>query len=139
VLIMTGHRKQVQSNVRAQNELHGKQVQSHVRAQNKLHKKQVQSNVRAQNELQGKQVQSRVRAQNKLHRKQVYSYVRAQNKLGNEKLLFHGTNRACLLGESSNSVLLCNLKECYLCSILRASFDVKKCGKGLLDHTISVI
>jgi hypothetical protein len=67
------------------------------------------------------------------HRKQVQSFVRSRNKLGNEKLLFHGTNRACLLGESSSNVLLCSLKECYLCSILRASFDVKKCGKDLLD------
>ncbi|OJA08490.1 hypothetical protein AZE42_02844 [Rhizopogon vesiculosus] len=62
------------------------------------------------------------------HRKQVQTRVRSRNNTGNEKLLFHGTNRACLLGESSSNVLLCGLKECYLCSILRASFDVKKCG-----------
>ncbi|KAG1743479.1 ADP-ribosylation [Suillus lakei] len=62
------------------------------------------------------------------YRKEVQAHVRARNKAGNEKLLFHGTNRACLLGESSRNVLLCGLKECYLCSILRASFDVKKCG-----------
>lgn len=62
------------------------------------------------------------------YRKQVQARVRARNEAGNEKLLFHGTNRACLLGESSRNVLLCGLKECYLCSILRSSFDVKKCG-----------
>lgn len=62
------------------------------------------------------------------YRKQVQARIRARNEAGNEKLLFHGTNRACLLGESSRNVLLCGLKECYLCSILRASFDVKKCG-----------
>ncbi|KAF9243538.1 ADP-ribosylation [Melanogaster broomeanus] len=55
--------------------------------------------------------------------------VRAKDKRGNEKLLFHGTNRACLLGESSGNVVLCSLKQCYLCSILRGSFDVSKCGK----------
>lgn len=62
------------------------------------------------------------------YRKQVQARLRARNEAGNEKLLFHGTNRACLLGESSRNILLCGLKECYLCSILRASFDVKKCG-----------
>jgi hypothetical protein len=69
-------------------------------------------------------------------RKQVQARLRARNEAGNEKLLFHGTNRACLLGESSRNILLCGLKECYLCSILRASFDVKKCGKALLDNLL---
>lgn len=73
------------------------------------------------------------------HRKQVQTHVRSRNNPGNEKLLFHGTNRACLLGESSNNVLLCSLKECYLCSILRSSFDVKKCGKGFLDRFLSYL
>lgn len=64
------------------------------------------------------------------------AHVRARNEAGNEKLLFHGTNRACLLGETSRNILLCGLKECYLCSILRSSFDIKKCGKAFLDHFI---
>ncbi|KAG8213141.1 ADP-ribosylation [Butyriboletus roseoflavus] len=62
------------------------------------------------------------------YRGQVQATLKARDKRGNEKLLFHGTNRACLLGESSASVLLCGLKQCYLCSILRSSFDVSKCG-----------
>ncbi|KAF8134894.1 ADP-ribosylation [Boletus edulis] len=62
------------------------------------------------------------------YRDRVQDILRAKDKRGNEKLLFHGTNRACLLGESSGSVLLCDLKECYLCSIVRSSFDVNKCG-----------
>ncbi|KAH7884348.1 ADP-ribosylation [Phlebopus sp. FC_14] len=62
------------------------------------------------------------------YRSEVQASVRARDKRGNEKLLFHGTNRACLLGESSGSVLLCSLRECSLCSILRSSFDVSKCG-----------
>ncbi|KAI0925692.1 hypothetical protein AcV5_008363 [Taiwanofungus camphoratus] len=45
-----------------------------------------------------------------------------------EHFLFHGTNRACLLGETSQNVVLCNLPECYLCAILRESFDVERCG-----------
>ncbi|KIK96581.1 hypothetical protein PAXRUDRAFT_297439 [Paxillus rubicundulus Ve08.2h10] len=62
------------------------------------------------------------------HRDRVQTSVQAKDKRGNEKLLFHGTNRACLLGESSGRVVLCVLKQCYLCSILRSSFDVSKCG-----------
>lgn len=64
-------------------------------------------------------------------RDQVQTTLKAKDKRGNEKLLFHGSNRACLLGESSASVLLCDLKECYLCSILRSSFDVSKCGMSI--------
>ncbi|KIJ66839.1 hypothetical protein HYDPIDRAFT_38291 [Hydnomerulius pinastri MD-312] len=39
------------------------------------------------------------------YRAQVQASVRAKDKRGNEKLLFHGTNRACLLGESSGTRL----------------------------------
>ena len=65
------------------------------------------------------------------HRDRVQNTLKAKDMRGNEKLLFHGTNRACLLGESSASVLLCGLDQCYLCSILRSSFDVSKCGKSI--------
>lgn len=46
----------------------------------------------------------------------------------NEQLLFHGTTRACLLGEDANSVYLCDIPDCLLCNVLRDSFDVDKCG-----------
>ncbi|KIM40644.1 hypothetical protein M413DRAFT_446065 [Hebeloma cylindrosporum] len=46
----------------------------------------------------------------------------------NEQLLFHGTNRFCRLAEDSSRVRLCSLSKCHLCSIIRNSFDVKKCG-----------
>ncbi|KAH7925823.1 ADP-ribosylation [Leucogyrophana mollusca] len=62
------------------------------------------------------------------YRSQVQSLIQARDRSGNEKLLFHGTNRACLIGEKPNNVILCSLRECYLCSILRSSFDVNKCG-----------
>ena len=65
------------------------------------------------------------------HRDRVQNTLKVNGKPGNETLLFHGTNRACLLGESSDSVLLCGLEECYLCSIVRNSFDVSKCGKSI--------
>ncbi|KAI9570622.1 ADP-ribosylation [Boletus coccyginus] len=62
------------------------------------------------------------------YRDRVQDTLKAKDKRGNEKLLFHGTNRACLLGESSGSVLLCSLEQCYMCSIVRSSFDVSRCG-----------
>ncbi|KAJ2917350.1 hypothetical protein MD484_g3080, partial [Candolleomyces efflorescens] len=45
----------------------------------------------------------------------------------NEQILFHGTTRCCLLGEDSRSTRLCNLPQCNLCSVIRNSFDVKRC------------
>lgn len=47
---------------------------------------------------------------------------------GVEHLLFHGTSRACALGEAEDSVRLCRLPQCGLCSIIRSSFDIKLCG-----------
>ena len=47
----------------------------------------------------------------------------------NEQLLFHGTNRCCLLVEDGNRVRLCGLPQCHLCCVIRNSFDVTKCGK----------
>ncbi|KAF9463920.1 hypothetical protein BDZ94DRAFT_1257762 [Collybia nuda] len=47
---------------------------------------------------------------------------------GNERLLFHGTARCCLLAEDSSRVRLCNLPECYLCCVIRSSFEVQRCG-----------
>jgi len=49
-----------------------------------------------------------------------------------EALEFHGTDRACMLGEHSNPrcrKTLCGLKTCYLCSVIRHSFKVSACGR----------
>ncbi|KAF9533959.1 hypothetical protein CPB83DRAFT_844835 [Crepidotus variabilis] len=46
----------------------------------------------------------------------------------NEQLLFHGTNRYCSLGEDAGKSRLCHLSRCYLCRIIRSSFDISKCG-----------
>ena len=46
----------------------------------------------------------------------------------NEQFLFHGTNRFCRLAEDASRVRLCNLSKCHLCSIIRNSFDIKRCG-----------
>ncbi|KAF9479968.1 ADP-ribosylation [Pholiota conissans] len=47
---------------------------------------------------------------------------------GNEQFLFHGTNRYCRLAEDLTRVRLCNFSKCHLCSIIRNSFDVERCG-----------
>lgn len=62
------------------------------------------------------------------YRSSVQQTVRAKDMRGNEQLLFHGTDRACLLAETRNNVVLCSLQKCSMCSILRTSFEVKRCG-----------
>ena len=44
-------------------------------------------------------------------------------------LFFHGTNRACDLGDTKGRDVLCSDKECSLCAIIRDSFDIDKTGK----------
>jgi len=44
-----------------------------------------------------------------------------------QKFLFHGTNRACLLGEDGHNTL-CASSDCSVCSIIRNSFDIRKTG-----------
>lgn len=43
-------------------------------------------------------------------------------------LFFHGTNRACTLGDRRTEDALCSKRECSLCAIIRNSFDVSKTG-----------
>ncbi|CAG7849688.1 SubName: Full=Uncharacterized protein {ECO:0000313/EMBL:CCA74100.1} [Serendipita indica DSM 11827] len=43
---------------------------------------------------------------------------------GNENRRFHGTTRACLLGDPGNTQL-CSDSTCGLCGIIRTSFDLK--------------
>ncbi|KAJ7240704.1 hypothetical protein C8J57DRAFT_1085612, partial [Mycena rebaudengoi] len=47
----------------------------------------------------------------------------------NEQLLFHGTIRSCLLGDEKRGTQLCKISGCLLCSVIRNSFDVSKCGE----------
>jgi len=43
-------------------------------------------------------------------------------------LFFHGTNRACTLGDKRTKDALCSKKECSLCAIIRDSYDIDKTG-----------
>ncbi|KAF9648834.1 ADP-ribosylation [Thelephora ganbajun] len=47
---------------------------------------------------------------------------------GNEHLLWHGTTRACDIGEGGQNVF-CTSPKCSLCSIARGSFNVASAGK----------
>jgi len=47
---------------------------------------------------------------------------------GNERLRFHGTKRACGLGDRGGSPILCNQSRCSLCSIIMESFKLDRCG-----------
>ena len=51
---------------------------------------------------------------------------------GNEKFLFHGTRRACLVGEDGRNASLCSSADCNLCSIIKDSFDITRSGMGLV-------
>jgi len=43
-------------------------------------------------------------------------------------MFFHGTNRACTLGDNRTEDELCSKKDCSLCAIIRDSYDVGKTG-----------
>ncbi|EPQ53568.1 ADP-ribosylation [Gloeophyllum trabeum ATCC 11539] len=46
---------------------------------------------------------------------------------GNERRRFHGTKRACNLGDKG-STMLCSLPECSLCGIIKTSFKLSLAG-----------
>lgn len=48
---------------------------------------------------------------------------------GNERLLWHGTYRACSLGEAGQNVF-CTDSDCSLCSIARGSFNITSARAG---------
>ncbi|TFK39364.1 hypothetical protein BDQ12DRAFT_722241 [Crucibulum laeve] len=57
-------------------------------------------------------------------RQQVWNnYDAYSKKVGNEKYMYHGATRACNLGDDNYQVIACQLVNCDVCSILRASID----------------
>lgn len=46
----------------------------------------------------------------------------------NWRRLFHGTQRACRIGDSGNHLALCENDECYLCRILEEGFKIENAG-----------
>ncbi len=45
-----------------------------------------------------------------------------------ESYLFHGTQRACTIGEDASHTTTCSNRDCHLCSIIRCSFQLKYIG-----------
>ena len=62
--------------------------------------------------------------------------------MGNEVYRWHGTRRACNLGDSYNHENLCAQPTCSLCNIIRNSFDLglanSKNGWGRYVHNLSI-
>jgi len=61
-----------------------------------------------------------------------------------ERMLFHGTKRGCYLGEDRTQIYPCNNTDCFLCMILKSSFQLSKItntrlmfGKGFYTSSIS--
>ncbi|THU94583.1 ADP-ribosylation [Dendrothele bispora CBS 962.96] len=61
---------------------------------------------------------------------QVVNQLSNYRKRANEQFLFHGTSQACSFGMNLSNATLCPIPSCSLCSIIRNSFDVQKCGYG---------
>ncbi|KAF8193784.1 hypothetical protein BJ912DRAFT_231340 [Pholiota molesta] len=64
------------------------------------------------------------------------------NRVGNVQMLFHGTQRACRIGETSTSVTACTSQECNLCNILRGSYNMERAkgrmfGPGIYSTRVS--
>lgn len=53
-------------------------------------------------------------------------------------LFFHGTNRACTLGDRRTNDELCNNNKCNLCGIIRTSFDLSRSGMWLPGFTLTL-
>ncbi|EIM82248.1 ADP-ribosylation [Stereum hirsutum FP-91666 SS1] len=58
-----------------------------------------------------------------------YYWRRFTGEHAKESFQLHGTNRQCMLGEDDDEVTPCDSSLCYLCCILRYSFDVAQSGK----------
>ncbi|THH27652.1 hypothetical protein EUX98_g6532 [Antrodiella citrinella] len=61
-----------------------------------------------------------------------------------ERMLFHGSKRGCYLGEDKTQLYPCNNTDCFLCLILKCSFQLNKItnprlmfGKGFYTSSVS--
>ena len=57
--------------------------------------------------------------------------------MGSEKAIsytFHGTKRACRVGENNAALELCKKDSCAVCSIMRTSFQLKYAGKYSINY-----
>ncbi|KAF8808949.1 hypothetical protein BYT27DRAFT_7188486 [Phlegmacium glaucopus] len=65
------------------------------------------------------------------------------NKVGNTQMMFHGTKRACSIGENPKNVVCCTRNDCNLCCILRGSYNIERAkgarmfGPGIYSSLVS--
>lgn len=50
------------------------------------------------------------------------------NQVGNIQYLFHGTQRTCRTGDHHNWTKPCHHSDCFLCSIIKCSFNLSLAG-----------
>jgi len=55
---------------------------------------------------------------------------------GNERRRWHGTARACTLGDDPNDLTPCTKTGCRVCAVVRSSYDVKFASGGLFGTGI---
>ncbi|KAF5367731.1 hypothetical protein D9758_009882 [Tetrapyrgos nigripes] len=60
---------------------------------------------------------------------QVVNQLSNYRRRANEQLLFHGTSQLCPLGKNPSAPPdVCSLRSCSLCSIIKNSFEIRRCG-----------
>ncbi|OCH85006.1 ADP-ribosylation [Obba rivulosa] len=89
-------------------------------------------------------VQDGAEAQAHLARNRAYlQAVKARVGDGAEQYLFHGTRRACHIGDDNNNLYPCNNPDCFFCSIMKCSFSLahvgahEMFGKGIYTSSVS--
>jgi hypothetical protein len=57
---------------------------------------------------------------------------------GEARVLFHGTQGACHVGDPNHPLRVCNNTECRLCGILRDGFKIDRASKYTTAQGISI-
>jgi len=59
-----------------------------------------------------------------------HKFTKAGKTEGNEIKHWHGTHRACSVGDNRNSPTLCGRSDCPMCAILKNSFKIARSGRS---------
>ncbi|KAJ8463870.1 hypothetical protein ONZ45_g17432 [Pleurotus djamor] len=59
-----------------------------------------------------------------------YNYEAYRKRVGNQQYMWHGTQRACTIGDDNSKVTACHHPQCSVCHILRATLDPSKAKKS---------
>lgn len=72
-----------------------------------------------------------------VHKRRAQELVAYLNR-GEARVLFHGTQRACHVGDPNHPLRVCNNTECRLCGILRDGFKIDRASKYATAQGISI-